>query len=166
MLTEDAQGLKLLETLYKDNYRKLYLYSRAVLRNPELGEEAVQDTFCIACDKIDQVINSGNPPGWLMNTLKNVIRNMEHSRSSIYSYLRQTLEYKDEVLGAASDEINVDLQYEGLISDADFELLKMIYLDKLTFLEASNHYGITLEACKKRVQRARETLRNNLSSEI
>ncbi len=75
------------------------------------------------------------------------------------------MEYKDEILGSAADEIDTDLQYHGMISDADFELLKMIYLEKHTFLEAAKHFGISLEACKKRVQRAREALRNNLSPE-
>ena len=75
----------LLKKLYLEYYHSLFLYARSVLQDPSLAEEAVQDTFCIACVKQEQLAASGNPAGWLVQTLKNVLRNMERSHSSLYS---------------------------------------------------------------------------------
>lgn len=51
-----------IEALYLQMYPKLLRYARATL--PEaLAEEAVQETFRIACSKPDAVLHSANPPG-------------------------------------------------------------------------------------------------------
>ena len=76
MRTEEARQRELLKTLYLEHYHTLFLYARAVLQDPDLAEEAVQDTFCIACGKQARVAASENPAGWLVQTLKNVLRNM------------------------------------------------------------------------------------------
>lgn len=161
-LTEESQKAVLLDKLYREHFRKLFIYARSALKDSNLAEEAVQDTFRIACDKLDQVTGSKNPAGWLMNTLKNVIRNMEKSRSSLYSCLRDTVEYNENFAASTSDEINIDLLYEGLISKEDFELLKCIVLEKYSYLEAAKRFGITLETCKKRIQRIKKDLRRKL----
>lgn len=162
MTTEDLKRTRLLDKLYREQFTKLFLYARAALQDPNLGEEAVQDTFRIACDKAEQLIASESPPGWLMNTLKHVISNMERSRSSLYSYLQNAVEYNDDIFDGKSEESNIDLLYHGFVSDVDFELLKRIVIDKYTYLEAANLLGISLEACKKRVQRIKNELRKKL----
>ena len=43
------------------------------LRDHCLAEEAVQETFRIACAKADRLAESENRQGWLINTLKNVL---------------------------------------------------------------------------------------------
>ena len=46
---------------------------------------------------------------------------------------------------------------------ADFQLLKRVVLDGCTMLEAAKEYGISVEACKKRIQRLRTHLKKKLS---
>ena len=62
MQTEEKQR-ELLKKLYLEYYHSLFLYARSVLQDPSLAEEAVQDTFCIACVKQEQLAASGNPAG-------------------------------------------------------------------------------------------------------
>ena len=40
-----------MEQLYREMFPKLYMYALRIISNPSLAEEAVQNTFCIACSK-------------------------------------------------------------------------------------------------------------------
>lgn len=64
-----------IDKLYLQMYARLFEYARSSLANDALAEEAVQDTFAIACQRPEALLNSPNPPGWLVITLKNVISN-------------------------------------------------------------------------------------------
>lgn len=156
------QQKELLHQLYLEQYHTLFLYARAVPRDSHLAEEAVQDTFRIACAKLPQLAGSENPAGWLVQTLKNVLRNMERSRSSLYSFMRSSVCYNDAILDRSCEDSNVDLMYGDLLPTEDFRLLKMIVLEKYTYLEAAEELGISLEACRKRVQRIRQRIREKL----
>ena len=57
-----------------------------------------------------------------------------------------------------ADKNNVDLLYADLSSSEDYMLLKKLYLEELSISEIATIEGITYEACKKRVQRARSRL--------
>lgn len=48
--------------------------------------------------------------------------------------------------------------YTGLLDEKDFKLLELLALKRYSMLEAANEFGISIEACKKRVQRARKKL--------
>ena len=78
----DAE-LQFLEQLYRQHYQRLFLYAKAIVKNEHLAEEAVQDTFHIACSKIAEVRRSENAAGWLVQTLKNVLRNMERKTGCV-----------------------------------------------------------------------------------
>ena len=64
-----------IERLYLDLYPLLFEYARSSLSSDSLAEEAVQETFRIACQKPESLIHSPNPEGGLVNTLKNVLKN-------------------------------------------------------------------------------------------
>lgn len=40
-----------LEQMYREMYPTLYAYALRILKDHALAEEAIQDTFCIACAK-------------------------------------------------------------------------------------------------------------------
>lgn len=50
-------------------------YAARFFKNQDLAQDVVQETFLIAQAKIEQVMESPSPKGWLFNTLKNVIGN-------------------------------------------------------------------------------------------
>ena len=154
--------MQFLETLYRAHYQKLFLYANAVLKHRELAEEAVQDTFHIACGKIRLLQQSPNSAGWLVQTLKYVLRNMERTRSSLYASL-QHLPYEEQYLGGRKDEECIELLYGGILTDEEFHLLRRIVLEGCSFPEVSRELGISVEACRKRMQRIREKLRKNIT---
>lgn len=149
--------------LYREMYSRMLVYASSVLRNRDLAEEAVQDTFCILCTKANEALKKENPRGWLMRTLQNVMRNMNRQRMMMNRLIMTSLQAENLEEMLVYDEENVDILYGDVSVRADFQLLKRIVLDNYTMQEAAEEFGITIEACKKRVQRIKKLLKGKLS---
>lgn len=147
--------------LYKEMYYNLYTYAYGILRERELSEELVQETFRIACDKPLELLSSANPQGWLMNTLKNVIWNARRKRATIAKYIVAAETVDIDQIANHDPSGNIDLMYSGLISEEEFQLVKRVAVERYTMLEAAEELGISVETCKKRVQRAKAKLRKH-----
>ena len=150
----------LIEQLYYEMYPLLCTYAISALSNPQLAEEAVQDTFRIACMKIDSLLASQNAKGWLVNTLKYVIQNIRKSQAKLNNFMMSMLSDEELVTISSTSDVDFQLTYTDLVGAEDFELLKMLVLDQYKMLDASKKLGISVEACKKRVQRAKNKLRH------
>jgi len=152
--------LKFIETLYIKNASLLFNYANIISSNASLAEEAVQETFVIACIKQHALENSPNPEGWLMNTLKNVCRNIQKNRNY---YLSRILSLNESVLGTTALESDNlwETNVQDFISKEDFMILKKIILDGYSYKDLAKELGISLEACKKRAQRAKQRFRKN-----
>ena len=153
--------LKFIETLYIKNASLLFNYANIILSNASLAEEAVQETFVIACIKQHALENSPNPEGWLMNTLKNVCRNIQKKNRNYY--LSRILSLNESVLGTTALESDNlwETNVQDFISKEDFMILKKIILDGYSYKDLAKELGISLEACKKRAQRAKQRFRKN-----
>ena len=158
-IPDEAQIAK----LYQEMYGRMVAYAYGVLGDRDLAEEVVQDTFCIFCTKAETTLHHENPQGWLMRTLQNVMRNMQRHRAAMNRLMMKTLQAEDLKALLVYDEEDVDLLYEDLAAHADFQLLKRVVLDGRTMLETAEEYGISVEACKKRIQRIRAHLKKKLS---
>ena len=62
----DKEQSKFIEQLYMEMYDMLITYARCALQEESLAEEAVQETFRIACQKPESLRDSPNPNGWLV----------------------------------------------------------------------------------------------------
>ena len=156
---EQAQYI---ERLYTEMYDSLYSYAYGTLKNTHLSEEAVQETFQIACGKPTDLMSSKNPKGWLMIVLKNVLRNTLRRHSTLKKYIAAAESENIDVIASPSPDSNVDLMYSDMLTEAEFQLLKRVAIEQYTMLEAAEALGITEEACKKRVQRAGKKLRRKI----
>jgi RNA polymerase sigma-70 factor (ECF subfamily) len=148
-----------IEKLYHEMFYQLSAYAQSALNDRSMAEEAVQDTFRIACAKADSFLSSPNPKGWLLNTLKNVIHNTIRSRAYLNRVIVASLDLEENMIPGDSDTPNVDIIYSDLADNEDYKLLKKIALNKYTMLEAAQELGISVEACKKRVQRAKKKMK-------
>ena len=64
---------------------------------------------------------------------------------------------------ATYDEEDVDILYGDMAPREDFQIFKRIALDERTMKEVAAEFDISVEACKKRVQRMRKHLRKRFS---
>ena len=67
-------------------------------------------------------------------------------------------------MGGTPELMSVDVLFGDVSDSEDFQLLKRIALDRCTMLEVAEDLGISVEACKKRVQRARKRLQEKIAT--
>lgn len=164
-----AEQNRTLALLYQDMFQPLYQYANSALRNPSLAEEAVQDTFRIACANSTACLESPNPKGWLLETLKNVIRNIRRSlarQNNLVTKLTSLAEMQpdsDSIL-PEDDIVSLRAACMSALGEEDFQLFWRVAMDKLTMAEAAREFGIHTETCKKRIQRARAKIKDYLKN--
>lgn len=151
-----------IERLYLQMYNLLFEYASSSLSNNSLAEEMVQETFRIACQKPEALCTSQNPEGWLVNTLKNVIANMERSRATANRILKDYFALQMDKIAKSDDHVGIEILYDDIAELDEFKLLKEMAIDGRSHLEMAQSRGISVEACRKRVQRAKEILRNKI----
>lgn len=162
----NAEQRKVIEQLYMQMYDMLITYARCSLSEEALAEEAVQETFRIACQKPEELCNSPNPKGWLVNTLKFTIQNMKRSRENARQILSEYLSDQSRQILYSDDKVSLDILYENVSDLEAFKLLKEIAIDGKSHLEIAKSRGISVSACKKRVQRAKELLQKKLFIDV
>ena len=155
----DTEERKRIEELYLEMFDLLMAYARSSLSRDALAEEAVQETFRNACTKSSVLCASENPKGWLVNTLKNVIQNTRRSQS--YAE-RLVMLYMHQESAASEDGVGLELMYGKVAQLEEFQLLKEMAVDGLSHLEMAQKRGISVDACKKRVQRAKKFLQKKI----
>jgi len=151
-----------IEKLYMEMFEKLRIYARCSLNSEALAEEAVQETFRIACQKPDELCNNPNPRGWLVITLKNTIRNIKSNQASTRRIAERYLMTQIKEISFSEDRIALNFLYANLADTEEFQLLKEFAIDGLSHEEMARSRGITVNACKKRVQRAKEKLQRKI----
>ena len=159
-LTADQRNR--IEAFYKEMYDLLLIYARNALENESLAEEAIQETFRIACTKPEDFLSSPNPKGWILNTLKYTIQNMKRSRDKANVLLTQYLASHSNSVAFSEDRISLEVTYENVAQSEEFQLIREMAVEGKSHLEMAQSRGITIAACKKRVQRAKEFLRRKI----
>ena len=105
------QQNKTIEQLYLSLYVKMMIYANATLRDEALAEEAVQESFRIACMRPEVLCESPNPRGWLLNTLKNVMKNTVKTRERAERMLGAITDAEN---ATASDTVKVETTYANV----------------------------------------------------
>lgn len=161
----DAAYQKRIEDLYLQMYEMLFEYARSNLISDALAEEAVQDTFVIACQKPDACLASPNPKGWLVNTLKFVVRNTLRSQNTALRILASCYAQATPETAATEDRPNIELLYGDLADREEFRLMQEL-AEGRSYAQMAADRGISLVACRKRVQRAREFLQQKMKVDV
>lgn len=160
MTTEERQQV---EALYREMFEKLLSYAIANLENPALAEEAVQETFRIACQLPQRLCTSPNPQGWLVLTLRNTIRNIKSNQATAHRVIESYLLQHLKEISVSQDQVSVNVQYANVAESEEFKLLVEMAIEGKSHKEMAAARGISVEACKKRVQRAKEVLQKKIS---
>lgn len=151
-----------LEKLFLENYADMLSLTSRFIRNEDIAQDVVQQTFLVAQVNLDdKLINSPNPVGWLYNTLKNIIGDAYRKRNRLMS-MTTPIEFVEEQSFASIDSISIRVKYEGIIGKEDLNLLIWVYCEDVPYAVAAERLNINLDACKKRIQRAKLRLKEAL----
>lgn len=159
----DTQQRENIGQLYRELYPSLLQYAQSRLGTQGHAEEAVQETFRIACAKADDLLKSSNPRGWLLNTLKYTLQNMIRSMDTDHRLLSNYLKTQPQRVCYTENGVRLELAYGNISELEEFKLIKEFSVEQKSCLEIARSRGITLNACKKRLQRAREILREKIN---
>ena len=159
-MTVEQMGF--LTALYIKKRQFLVEYANGSLHNYALAEEAVQQTFEIACRKIDRVCNNPNPEGWLTKTLAFVIRNEESLKRTASNVIAFNADYRPDLAAAPADPLPLHVTYGNLVNTPQFQLIYEMEVEGRSLAEIAEDEGISLDACKKRAERARKHLQRKL----
>lgn len=158
----EARYSKEIDRLYLQMYPMLFEYARSSLSNDALAEEAVQDTFIIACQKPEALCKSPNPEGWLVNTLKNVLSNTTRSQNIARRILLDYFASNISDVSVSADRVSLEILYDAVADLEEFRLVKAIALDGKSYLELAEERGISVKTCRKRVERAKKFLQKKI----
>lgn len=150
-----------IEQLYEEMYDKLLIYAQCALGDP-LAEEAVQETFRIACQTPDKLLHSDNPQGWLLLTLKNIVRSQKQKQKNAQRILCSYTEVHKPGDTVSRDPLPPEILYGNLADTEEFRLMSEMAIHGRSHQEMACARGISIPACKKRVQRAKELLRRKI----
>ena len=157
-----AEQKQFLSERYHKKRKFLLEYAESSLHNYALSEEAVQQTFEIACRKIDDFCNSPNPDGWLIKTLSFVVRNIESRQRSEQRVIAITDGYRPDLAAAPEVPMPLRVTYGSLVDTPQFRLLYEAEVLGRTLAEIAEELDISEDACKKRAERARTFLQKKL----
>lgn len=149
LITSEEQS-KIVGNMYDEMFPVMLSYARRQLNSPELAEEAVQETFRIACEKPGELLKCSTPKGWLMESLKRVISNM---RRGIATARMVEINLSDDMPEPGKSDDYFDIEYSD---QKNFNLIHLIAKGKMSMVDAAKELKITPEDARKRMQRYRE----------
>lgn len=160
MKPDDMKVQETIEELYHQMFEKLVIYAR--VRVPmEQAEELAQETFAVACAHSKKMCESSNPRGWLLNTLKFLIRNRGRKRESWCELLMGDQDFDLILEDSPLEQVDLYLSYSDIISEEEFRLIEAIDVEGYTVRQVAQNLGISVDACQKRLRRAEEKFRKN-----
>ncbi len=145
--------------LYTENFEKLFFYAFSCVKNREVAEDLVTETFASAVEKATLLSSHENPCGWLREALKFEIKMYLRSAARTPQTVPYDTvsEYRATQPTAFDDAENSLLNKSGL-TDIEQQECRMYFLENLTHNQVAEQLGITVSASQKR----RERLRNKL----
>ena len=158
-MTEEQ--IQQIEQLYLEMYDILYYRAQAVLHSDVLAEEAVQETFRIACGKPEELLGNSKPQGWLVNVMKHLLSNMHRRQQRTQEVLSMAEVQFAKPFRDVTDHLTLDLLY-GKLADTDGFQLLLEMSEGCSIREMAAARGITESNCKKRIQRAKAMLKKEI----
>lgn len=142
-----------LERYYKENYDFLFHYAWHRLHDEDRAHVAVQETFLIAAERIEALLASEKPVGWLVKTLQFTLLALKREQAA---HDRQIVSISDcDTLSAPQELEPQELDFR----DPDLALLKAYYEDGYSVKELAEQMNTSEGALKMRVHRAKQRLR-------
>ena len=138
-----------LTALYRSQFRRLYVLAYRLVKQRERAEDLVQDVFCLALCRQEELVRHPNPTGWLVCTLKNLAANELRLAEN-----RLTLPLEEALLASAEDGQTLEELLPVRLSAQDRQALLWRMEDQLSYDEMARRLDISETGCRSRVARA------------
>ena len=151
------------EQLYRQNYKRIYLFAKRMTNSTSDAEDIVQDTFVKAWQKLDSFKGQSLFHTWLRTIASRV--SIDRLRVKNALVWRQSSEYQDIYPNGAS---KVDAIYDlekmiRLLPDGARSIFVLHDIEGFKHQEISEMIGIAVGTSKAQLHRARKLLRESMS---
>jgi RNA polymerase sigma-70 factor, ECF subfamily len=149
--------------LYDDHYRTIHDYCRRRVANDEV-DDAVAETFLVAWRRLDEVPMGDAARLWLYRVAYRVIGHQWRSISRRQRLERRLSGAVARKVASVDDSIVDDddcrrvLAAATTLNDTDAEVLRLVAWEQLSICDVADVLGITPNAVKQRLHRARRNL--------
>ena len=143
--------IEFFDDIYRKYYKMMYDVALRIVKNPEIAEDVVADTFLVLITKINAVIEHEQPVKWLFRVLKN---------NAISEYRAQcrhaAAPLEESILRAAEPEL---IPFSGMLpkglSASEQRILTLRLAEDMDYSTISEKLGISETACRSQYSRAR-----------
>lgn len=150
------------DKLYRDNYPRMVKQASYLLNDKRIAEELANEAFLIYLYKRSSLSTHPNIPGWLSQTLKNLIAD---ELKSAKNRLEIPL---DENKNISTEDVYKQSLSENLpkeLSAKDREVLALFYEKQLTHAQIATYLNISELNCRARLYRAKKRYKELLQKE-
>ncbi|HUS72794.1 MAG TPA: sigma-70 family RNA polymerase sigma factor [Sedimentisphaerales bacterium] len=157
LLVEAAQNgrLESFGALYERYHSPMVALAYSVLGDRDLAEDAAQETFAIACQKLGTLRHSDKFAAWLASICRNVARSILRSKGQ-----SAAVDFQECVENQNDEENRRDAIREAVwkLRPADRELIVMRYYDGFSQAQISSVLDISPQAVNGRLFRAKRKI--------
>ena len=156
---EREERLCRLMALYKDGLMRVAM---VYLRDAQLAEDAVQETFIRAYRAMDGFRGEASEKTWLTRIAVNTCKNMRREPWLRFAHRRVSLAAMPDVTPPREEADRALLEEIFSLPDREKDVVLMYYYQRMTVAEIAVALRISEPAVSKRLKRARERLRIEL----
>src|SRR5262245_10926087 len=158
-----------LHTLYKETAPQLFGLALRILRNRELAEEIVQDTFVLVWNNAHTFDPSrGTAMAWLARIVRNRCIDLIRRRGRETPLDHTSIEAWEDPGSSPADLAALSSDARRLhhcldeLEESPRKVLKLVYYEGMTYEEVAVHLGVPLGTVKSWVRRSLTRLRGCL----
>jgi RNA polymerase sigma-70 factor (ECF subfamily) len=151
--------------LYDEHYKMLFNFACSILQNEDTAKEVIQETFRVACENIEKLMQSKNIAGWLVNTLHFTIKRFKRQKQTMSKYIARVpddFDFENIVDERLPDE-DVKILYSDLAEHKDFELLTDFAVDGKPIKEIAKKWNLSIDACTQKLSRVKKACRDKIN---
>ncbi len=145
---------QLVERWYEEYKLGIYRFALSLLRDAQLAEDVLQETFAKALGNPFSIPTPGKEKAWLYRVARNLCMDILRKRS-------REAEAPPEIAAPAGQNWEF-LEMLAPLTQSEQELVSLKILGGFTHKEIAKITGITVHAAKKRYERAIEKLRQEM----
>lgn len=153
--------IEFIRQLYENEADALYSFVKKFVTSKESAEDIVQETFCIAIRKADEVIAHPNPAGWLYLVAKYLIlsesrKQKKNQNHCSYHVLEDRIRDEKAELMLASLAEDV---LRSVLTEEEYKIMDLVYNQGYKGKEAARLLGLNESTLRVRLFRIRHKLR-------
>lgn len=147
--------------LYEDEAERLYYFINKLIEDWELAQDIVQEVFCVATRRAEELENHPQPVAWLYQTAKYII--LSECRKKKKRDMNSCYEDMEEYLKDESAELELISAEEDMIrtvlSDSEYRIVELVHIYGYKTKEAADELDMKEGTLRVRLLRIRNKLK-------